>query len=73
MLRRTSGFSPFLGANDAGTIMYSTSTGICFDGIRSATSVNKNSGAESTIEALLTMEIAEVNPAIKTAMYKYKK
>ncbi|HYJ64539.1 MAG TPA: hypothetical protein VEV62_12400 [Parafilimonas sp.] len=63
----------FLGANNAGTIMYSISTGICFDGIRSATSVNKNSGAESTIEALLTMEIAEANPAIKTAMYKYKK
>jgi hypothetical protein len=63
----------FFGANDAGTIMYSTSTGICFDGIKSATSVNKNSGAESTIEALLTMEIAEANPAIKTEMYKYKK
>jgi hypothetical protein len=63
----------FLGANDANAIMYSTSKGICFDGIRSATSVNKNSGAESTIEALLTMEIADANPAIKSAMYKYKK
>ena len=63
----------FLGANDANTIMYLTSTGICFDGIKSTTSVNTDSGAESTIEALLAMEIAEANPAIKTAMYKYKK
>ena len=63
----------FLGANDANQIMYSTTTGICFDGIRSARSVNMNSGAESTIEALLTMEIAEANPAIKSALNKYRK
>ncbi len=63
----------FLGANDAGRIMYSTATGRCFDGIQSASSVNTNSGAESTIEALLTMEMVERYPAVKTALNKYKK
>ena len=63
----------FLGANDAGKIMYSVTTGRCFDGINSSSSVNINSGAESTIEALLAMEIVENFPAIKVALNKYKK
>ena len=62
----------FLGANDANKIMYSVTTGRCFDGIQSS-SVNINSGAESTIEALLAMEIAERYPAVRTALNKYKK
>jgi hypothetical protein len=63
----------FLGANDANINMYDVSTGRCYDGISSATSVNYNSGAESTIEALLTMERVEAYPAVKTALDKYKK
>lgn len=63
----------FLGANDAGKQMYSPVTGRGFDGIQSPASINVNSGAESTIEALLTMEIVEQYPAIKTALNKYKK
>jgi hypothetical protein len=63
----------FLGANDPGKIMYSNVTGRCYDAITSATDVNVNSGAESTIEALLTMEIVESNAAVKTALNKYKK
>ena len=63
----------FLGANDAGKQMYSPVTGRGFDGIQSAASINVNSGAESTIEALLTMEIVEQYPAIKTALNKYRK
>ncbi len=63
----------FFGANDANKIMYSVSTGRCFDGIQSSSSVNINSGAESTIEALLTMEIVESYPAVKTDLNKYKK
>ena len=63
----------FLGANDAGKNMYSLTTGRCYDGISSATSVNINSGAESTIEALLTMERVESYPPVKTALDKYKK
>lgn len=51
----------FFGGNAANQTMYSTSTGRCFDGIDSETSFNSNSGAESTIEALLSMQ------AIKTS------
>jgi hypothetical protein len=62
----------FLGANVANTNMYSKTTGICFDGISSPTSVNFNSGGESTIEALLTLERVELYPAILTALNNYK-
>ena len=63
----------FFGANDAGKQMYSPVTGRGFDGIQSGASINVNSGAESTIEALLSMEVVEQYPAIKTALNKYKK
>jgi hypothetical protein len=63
----------FLGANDAGISMYSISTGICYDGLSAGGNVNLNSGAESTIEALLTMEKMESDPALKAALMKYKK
>jgi len=43
------------GSNDAGQPMYIHETGICFDGIVSTGQVNKNSGAESTIEGLLIL------------------
>ena len=63
----------FLSANVAGTNMYSVSTGVCFDGLSSPTSVNQNSGAESTIEALLTIQKVEAYPAIDAALKKYSK
>lgn len=63
----------FLGANAANAEMYSVSTGVCNDGISSPTSVNQNSGAESTIEALLTLERVEAYPAIDAALKKYSK
>lgn len=63
----------FLGANDAQKVMYSVTTGRCYDGIQSSSAVNTNSGAESTIEALLTMEVVEQYPAVKAALNKYKK
>ena len=63
----------FLGANEANKTMYSVSTGRCFDGIESSSSVNTNSGAESTIEALLAMGIVENYPAVRTALNQYKK
>jgi hypothetical protein len=62
-----------LGANAANTDMYSNSTGVCDDGISSPTSVNQNSGAESTIEALLTLQKVEAYPAIDAALKKYRK
>ena len=43
------------GNNAAQKQMYFKETGICFDGINNASSVNKNSGAESTIECLLSL------------------
>jgi len=49
----------FRGKNIAKTKMYNNLNGRCFDGILSKIKINKNSGAESTIEALLS--ISEVN------------
>ncbi len=42
----------FFGNNSVNVQMYDPSTGRCYDGIQSTTAYNKNSGAESTIEAL---------------------
>jgi hypothetical protein len=63
----------FLGANDAQTNMYVPATGRGYDGIQSSTSINRNSGAESTIESLMAMQLVEEFPAIKSALMKYKK
>ena len=43
------------GNNPPGETIYDSSTGRCYDGIRDSVTVNKNSGAESTIEALATL------------------
>jgi len=61
----------FFGKNPAGQKMYDPKTGVCFDGIISKTEVNKNSGAESTIEALLSLLEIEQNPAAKKVLMKY--
>jgi hypothetical protein len=45
----------FTGENPAKTVMYNPHTGIFFDGIENKNLVNKNSGAESTIEGLLSL------------------
>lgn len=47
------------GKNPAGELMYNPKTGRCFDGIESPHRINRNSGAESTIEALLTLLAVE--------------
>ncbi len=61
----------FFGNNAAGVTMYDSSTGRCFDGIRSASVINKNSGAESTIEALMTLVELEAYPeALTYCRYK---
>ncbi|OIN58623.1 hypothetical protein BLX24_13720 [Arsenicibacter rosenii] len=54
----------FLGTNLAGVKMYDVESGRCFDGISSTTEVNRNSGAESTIEALWAFQRAEQYPAV---------
>lgn len=45
----------FFGENSTGKRIYNPETGVCFDGIDSPEDINYNSGAESTIEALLTL------------------
>ncbi|HED37269.1 MAG TPA: hypothetical protein ENI76_03370 [Ignavibacteria bacterium] len=60
-----------LGNNIAGTQMYSPKNGITFDGIISKNEINKNSGAESTIEALLTIIDVEQNPIAKKILWNY--
>ncbi|GBE30511.1 hypothetical protein BMS3Bbin04_01546 [bacterium BMS3Bbin04] len=44
------------GLNPSGEMIYDSETGRCFDGINSPESLNMNSGAESTIEALLALQ-----------------
>ncbi|GAC1646907.1 MAG: hypothetical protein NVS4B3_00130 [Gemmatimonadaceae bacterium] len=53
-----------IGANAAETVMYDESTGRTFDGIDgpSPTQVNRNSGAESTIESLLALQSVTRSP-----------
>ena len=46
----------FHGKNRAGQSMYDPATGRCYDGINSSSELNRNSGAESTIEALLALQ-----------------
>ncbi len=54
----------FLGSNPSGTAMYDVATGRTFDGLRGPTAeeVNRNSGAESTIEALLALGAVAAHP-----------
>lgn len=60
-----------LGDNIAGIEMYNPKNGVCFDGIIGKNEVNKNSGAESTIEALLTLLEAEQNPISDKILHAY--
>jgi hypothetical protein len=47
----------FTGNNIAQHQMYNAETGRCFDGIVSEAEINMNSGAESTVEALLSLQV----------------
>lgn len=62
----------FFGNNSAGQIMYDHITGKGFDGIDSASKINYNSGAESTIEALLSIQAIESNYIAKRIVKNYK-
>lgn len=52
----------FAGDNAAGRRMYNPVTGRVFDGIVGASEVNMNSGAESTVEALLALTAVQGMP-----------
>ncbi|MFJ4037553.1 hypothetical protein ACIPVB_05665 [Microbacterium sp. NPDC090007] len=54
----------FFGANHAGARMYDPSTGVTFDGLQPDGTVNRNSGAESTIHGLLTAIALDAHPAV---------
>jgi len=54
----------FFGANRAGGAMYDPATGVTFDGIAADGTINRNSGAESTIHGLLTMLALDARPAL---------
>jgi hypothetical protein len=60
------------GNNVLHEVMYDTSTGRCYDGITDSTRVNRNSGAESAIEALYTLLEIEQYPLAKKYL-RYKK
>jgi len=55
----------YFGKNPARQMMYDDKTGRGFDGINSLTEINFNSGAESTIEALLSIQAMESNARIE--------
>jgi hypothetical protein len=54
----------FFGQNPAGLATYNPATGATDDGINANGTVNLNSGAESTIFGLLTMEALDANPDV---------
>ncbi|HEX9658637.1 MAG TPA: hypothetical protein VGB89_17150 [Bacteroidota bacterium] len=61
----------FFGNNVAHEQMYDPVTGRCYDGIRDSVTINKNSGAESTIEALHALVEVERYPvAMKLLNYR---
>jgi hypothetical protein len=47
------------GKNLTGKVIWDPATGRCFDGIINKEEINMNSGAESTIEALLSLQALE--------------
>ena len=51
----------FFGNNAVNQVMYDTSTGRVYDGIDSENKFNHNSGAESTIEAMLSLQAIETS------------
>jgi hypothetical protein len=54
----------FFGQNPAGATMYDPGTGVTNDGVSADGTVNLNSGAESTIHGLLTMQALDANPDV---------
>lgn len=54
----------FFGMNRANAPVYDPATGVTFDGVQADGSINRNSGAESTIHGLLSMLALDAHPAI---------
>ena len=60
----------FFGNNAAGAAMYQPDTGVVYDGINGDGTINRNSGAESTIEGVLALMNA-VNDPVASAYLAY--
>jgi hypothetical protein len=54
----------FFGQNPAGVATYDPATGVTDDGVSADGTANLNSGAESTIHGLLTMEALDAHPSL---------
>jgi len=52
----------FFGQNASGGPVYDPATGVTRDGVQPNGTVNPNSGAESTIHGLLTMQVLDAHP-----------
>jgi hypothetical protein len=59
------------GKNAADELLYDPETGRCFDGLDADKKINRNSGAESTLEALLTMIEIEQSPEAHKIVYDF--
>jgi hypothetical protein len=68
-LRRLAGVagSWYFGNNPAGAAMYDPATGVTFDGVAADGTINRNSGAESTIHGLLSMLALDAAPDVAAA------
>ncbi|HEX9094781.1 MAG TPA: hypothetical protein VF990_01630, partial [Candidatus Dormibacteraeota bacterium] len=60
----------FFGDNRAGVAMYQPATGVVFDGLNGDGGINRNSGAESTIEGLLAL-MNVVNDPVASGYLQY--
>ena len=54
----------FFGANLSGEPMYEPATGVTYDGVEADGTINRNSGAESTIHGLLAMLALDQHPKV---------
>ena len=52
----------FFGQNPSNAAVYDPASGVTKDGVQADGTVNNNSGAESTIHGLLTMQVLDANP-----------
>ncbi len=66
--RRLAGIAAtwFFGNNRAGVAMYQPASGVVYDGLNGDGSINRNSGAESTIEGLLALMNAVNDPIARS-------
>jgi hypothetical protein len=55
----------YFGANASGQPTYDPATGVTYDGVAADGTINKNSGAESTIHGLLSMLTLDAHPAVR--------